>query len=90
MVRLTCSQCQRPAGLCYCDSIRPVTNTTEVSIIQHPLEQQHPFNTGRIAHLALSKCNLIVAEQLNANDCQQVITESSVLLYPDLDWLTPA
>ena len=87
MPRLTCSQCQRPDDLCFCDSIIPVHNTINIKIIQHPNEANHPFNTGRIATLALSKCEMLTTETLSEQQLSTVTSRETILLYPSLSWL---
>ena len=87
MPRKTCPNCQRPLPVCYCSALVQVANTTRVLIIQHPLEQKHPFNTGRMAHLCLSNSELIVAETLSATQLASILKTPSALLYPSLPWL---
>ena len=88
MPRKICPNCQRPLLVCYCSALVHVANTTNVIIIQHPLEQKHPFNTGRMAHLCLSNSELIVAEILSANQLTRILSTPSALLYPPLPWLS--
>jgi DTW domain-containing protein YfiP len=87
MPRKTCPNCQRPLRVCYCSALVKVVNTTRVLIIQHPLEQKHPFNTGRMAHLCLSNSELIVAETLSTIQLASILNTPSALLYPSLPWL---
>jgi DTW domain-containing protein len=87
MQRKTCPNCQRPLPVCYCSALVQVTNTIKVLIIQHPLEQKHPFNTGRMAHLCLSNSELIVAETLSEIQLASSLKTPSALLYPSLPWL---
>jgi DTW domain-containing protein YfiP len=87
MPRKTCPNCQRPLPVCYCSALVKVANTTRVLIIQHPLEQKHPFNTGRMAHLCLSNSELIVAETLSTIQLASILNTPSALLYPSLPWL---
>jgi DTW domain-containing protein YfiP len=87
MPRKTCPNCQRPLPVCYCSALVQVVNTTSVLIIQHPLEQKHPFNTGRMAHLCLSNSELIVAETLSTIQMASILNTPSALLYPSLPWL---
>lgn len=87
MPRKTCPNCQRPLPVCYCSALVQVVNTTRVLIIQHPLEQKHPFNTGRMAHLCLSNSELIVAETISATQLTSILNAPSALLYPSLPWL---
>lgn len=87
MPRKKCPSCQRPLAVCYCSALVQVTNKTKVVIIQHPLEQKHPFNTGRIAHLCLNNSELIVTETLAEEILEQLLSTHSALLYPSLPWL---
>jgi DTW domain-containing protein YfiP len=87
MPRKTCPNCQRPLSVCYCSALVQVANTVKVLIIQHPLEQKHPFNTGRMAHLCLSNSELIVAEKLSTTKLASILNTPSALLYPSLPWL---
>ena len=87
MPRKTCPNCQRPLPVCYCSALIQVPNTTRILIIQHPLEQKHPFNTGRMAHLCLSNSKLIVAETLSSTQLDDILKTPSALLYPSLPWL---
>ena len=90
MPREICPNCMRPLPVCYCSALVQVANTTRVLIIQHPLEQKHPFNTGRMAHLCLSNSELIVAETLSASQLTSILKTPSALLYPSLPWLPAA
>jgi len=87
MSRQVCSTCKRPPSVCYCSALVQVANRIKVLIIQHPLEQKHPFNTGRMAHLCLKNSRLIVAEQLSDERLDNILSVSSALLYPALNWL---
>lgn len=87
MPRQVCSTCKRPPSVCYCSALVEVANRIKVLIIQHPLEQKHPFNTGRMAHLCLTNCDLIVAEQLSDEQLDNMLCVPTALLYPSLNWL---
>ena len=87
MPRKVCSTCKRPPSVCYCSALLEVANQINVLIIQHPLEQKHPFNTGRMAHLCLKNSNLIVAEHLSDERLDKILSVPSALLYPSLNWL---
>lgn len=60
--RATCSVCARPQATCLCPWVRPVAHTTEVLILQHPLEVHHAKNTARLLHLSLARSHLVVGE----------------------------
>ena len=87
MPRKVCSTCKRPPSVCYCSALVQVANRIKVLIIQHPLEQKHPFNTGRMAHLCLKNSELIVIEHLSDEQLDNILSLSSALLYHSLNWL---
>ena len=87
MTRQVCSTCKRPPSVCYCSALVQVANRIKVLIIQHPLEQKHPFNTGRMVHLCLTNSDLIVAEDLSDERLDEILSVPSALLYPSLIWL---
>ncbi|MFT5452194.1 MAG: DTW domain-containing protein YfiP [Enterobacterales bacterium] len=87
MPRQVCSTCKRPPSVCYCSALIEVANQIKVLIIQHPLEQKHPYNTGRMAHLCLTNSDLIVAEHLSDETLDSILSVPSALLYPSLNWL---
>ena len=87
MPRQVCTICKRPPTVCYCSDLVQVVNQIKVLIIQHPLEQKHPFNTGRMADLCLTNSELIVAEQLSDERLDTILSMPSALLYPSQNWL---
>lgn len=87
MPRQVCPTCQRPLNVCYCSALVHIPNRVRVLIIQHPLEQKHPFNTGRMAQQCLDNSELIVAEHLTDDALAQLLRPNSALLYPSLAWL---
>lgn len=87
MPRQICPTCQRPPSVCYCSALVHIANRIKVLIIQHPLEQKHPFNTGRMAHLCLNNSELVVAEELTDDKLAELLKPKSALLYPSLSWL---
>jgi len=62
--RIHCAECLRPPLHCYCEQIVRHKNTQPIKIIQSINEAKHPFNTGRIAQLSLSNCEIF---RLNDN-----------------------
>lgn len=62
--RPRCSRCQRPADHCLCALIPQLSSATSLLIIQHPLEQRHALNTGRLLAAGLVEAQLLVAEQI--------------------------
>jgi DTW domain-containing protein YfiP len=61
--RISCALCYRPRFHCYCEQITRRENRYPIKLIQTKEEAKHPFNTGRIAQLSLSKCETL---QVNA------------------------
>ena len=90
MSRDYCSKCTRPIAECYCDSIVAIENPIKVLIIQHPLESKHPYNTGRIANMALQNSELIIGETLSPQRLSELSQTNSALLFPELSWLGDA
>ncbi|WP_460805655.1 tRNA-uridine aminocarboxypropyltransferase [Microbulbifer agarilyticus] len=89
MPREICPTCQRPRNMCYCGALVRIPSRIKVLIIQHPQEQKHPFNTGRMAHLCLDSSELVIAETLSEESLKQLLKPRSALLYPSLSWLPP-
>ncbi|WP_049721583.1 tRNA-uridine aminocarboxypropyltransferase [Gilvimarinus polysaccharolyticus] len=83
MPRRLCSTCQRPDARCYCAYIRPITNRTQVVVLQHPDESGHPKNTGELLVKCLSSATLLVGETLDNALIEQFASHNAALLYPD-------
>ena len=60
--------------------MRPVAHTTEVLILQHPLEVHHAKNTARLLHLSLAHSRLLVGEVFDS--AALTSPRFTVLLYP--------
>lgn len=82
--RERCYQCFRPKSLCFCDAIPRIDNRTNVLILQHVGEQSHPFNTARIVHRALRRCDLVVDHNQRLGEHHLPIQENAALLYPSV------
>jgi len=82
--RLVCPRCQRPQSACICQWVVPVVHTTEVLILQHPLEVDHAKNTARLLQLSLAHSQLVVGEAFDAISLQAAMRapKYTVLLYP--------
>ena len=87
MSRDTCDHCSRPLSECYCDAIVSIDNPTKVIILQHPKESDHPYNTGRMAHRCLRNSELHVGVRFSDEFLATLLTRSSLLLFPELEWL---
>lgn len=59
--------CLRPADFCLCALIPTLQSTTRILVIQHPQEQRHALNTGRLLVAGLVHAELLVGEQLPLN-----------------------
>lgn len=70
-----------------CGLIRPIAARTGVTVLQHPRERHHPFNTARLARMALRSLDLHVAWP-DGDDrmvCRPPLPEGAALLYPRTD-----
>ena len=65
-------------------------NRVSVLIIQHPDEEFHPFNTGRIVQHCLSRCETVVARQISEENLKKAVGDSAALLYPTMSWMNAA
>jgi|TARA_R110000851_G_scaffold278768_1_gene431971 DTW domain-containing protein YfiP len=66
-----------------------VSSTTRVLILQHPEEDRHPFNTGRLAALSLRNCDLWIGEQFSGLSEELAKFSSVYLLFPGESAKTP-
>ncbi len=56
-----CPRCTRPAADCVCALLRPIESRVGVTIVQHPGERNHAFNTARLLERALAGAQRVVA-----------------------------
>jgi DTW domain-containing protein YfiP len=80
-----CYRCWKPRVTCVCGSLSPVDNRTEVFVLQHPREHQHPIGTARFAELGLRRSRVEVAWNASARE-----DEPPAWLEPDTALLYPA
>lgn len=80
--RLKCARCIRPASHCLCTYISTVSNRIQVLVLQHPNEQKHPLNTGRLAVLGLQNAELLIGEHFPQLKEKLAAVESAFLLFP--------
>ena len=82
--REVCGVCHRPTPACLCRWVTPRACTTEVLVLQHPLEVHHAKNTARLLHLSLIGSQVRVGEQFADADLQAALAGPAinVLLYP--------
>ena len=78
--RATCALCARPLRACLCAWVAPVVHTTEVLILQHPLEVRQAKNTARLLHLSLVHSRLVVGEVFDPDAIAS--PRRTLLLYP--------
>ena len=91
--RLQCARCGRALVACICRWITPVTQPTELLILQHPLEVQHVKNSAGLLHLSLANSRILVGELFDepALSAAPQLSDSTrpkytVLLYPATDY----
>ena len=82
--RPVCPACRRPQSACICQWVTPVAHTTEVLILQHPLEVGHAKNSAGLLHQSLAYSQVVIGETFNAATLQDAMREPkyTVLLYP--------
>lgn len=71
--RAHCPQCLRPATACICACVQPVAHATQVLVLQHPLEAQHPKGTARLLHLCLPHSRMVLGESWNTDALQPLL-----------------
>ena len=82
--RAHCARCLRPQTTCICAWVTPVTVSTEVVILQHPLETDNAKGSARLLHLSLSGSQLVQGETFTEAQWQTLLADRhTVLLYPD-------
>ena len=77
-----CLGCFRPAAYCYCDLIPEIENQTELLIIQHARERDHPFNTARMVRMAFNKSRLLCGTNQSLSKIEFGLRPGAGLLYP--------
>lgn len=71
--RPTCSKCLRPQRTCICHWITPVEHTSEVLILQHPLEVDNAKGSARLLHLCLPHSRIVVGEAFAEEELQVLL-----------------
>ncbi len=82
--RAMCAVCLRAQATCICALVVPTPHTTDVLILQHPLEVHHAKNTARLLHLSLRGSRLVVGEAFDEAGLQALVPpgNTALLLYP--------
>jgi DTW domain-containing protein YfiP len=95
--REVCYRCRKAKVACICSKVERVENDTEIVILQHPRERDHPLGTARFAKLGLSRVRVVVAHGSEASglETRLDLPEGCALLFPGagvptLDELPPA
>lgn len=83
--RANCKHCLRAQKSCICDLVRPLSNITEVLIIQHPLEKKNAKGTARLLSLCLEHCKIVIGESFETDVLAKLLDGNydNLLLYPD-------
>lgn len=82
-----CLLCFRPARLCYCAHVHPVSTTTRIEIVQHPREIFHPLNTARLVERSLDNTHILRGDLCSLRTQVRALPPSSrrFLLFPSAD-----
>lgn len=87
--RPRCSLCLRPTSHCLCALIPRLPSAASLLVIQHPQEQRHALNTGRLLVAGLARAELLVVEQIAPDSpVQAQLTDPgwrTELLFPGQD-----
>ncbi|MEQ1505502.1 MAG: tRNA-uridine aminocarboxypropyltransferase, partial [Myxococcota bacterium] len=85
--RVTCVRCRRPAPRCVCGLAGTIHNRTGITILQHPGERRHAFNTARLARdtLADAALHVVWPDRDGALRFTGAIPDGAALLYPRHD-----
>jgi DTW domain-containing protein YfiP len=73
--RLQCRRCLRPQNSCICQWIRPTSHTTEILILQHPMEVHQAKGSARLLHLSLPHSRLVVGESFDDGALRALLFE---------------
>jgi DTW domain-containing protein YfiP len=76
-----CDRCLFQRRVCLCAGIPRIANQTHVVIVRHHLERFRSSNSGRLAQLALERCE-IVEHGGNAGVAKLPALAGACLLYP--------
>ena len=73
--------------MCLCEGLRPIATRTQLFVLQHPRERQHPFGTARIARLLLPQAQIAVPYAGWADDlrCELPVPAGTAVLFPHRD-----
>jgi DTW domain-containing protein YfiP len=75
----------RPQSTCICRWVAPISNLTEVLILQHPMEVANAKGSARLLHMSLARSRLEVGEAFDADAMRAILDDGrrAVLLYPE-------
>ena len=86
--RPRCFRCFRPQSQCYCALVPEIKNQTEIVLVQHVSERDHPFNTARMVRSSLDRTKLVSGDSKRLADANFELGESAGLLYPSSTAMT--
>ena len=74
---------------CLCEYLRPVPNSTQIIILQHPKENKHPLNTVKILTKSLEKIIIFTGEDFSHHQELNLILNNRenkvLLLFPETE-----
>jgi DTW domain-containing protein len=94
MKRVICQRCDRPATNCICGLVKPLVNSIEVLLLQHPLEASNYKGSAKLLSLSLLQCRVVVGELFEPAKLKHLLCDPwpdstvqepsvPVLLYPN-------
>jgi DTW domain-containing protein YfiP len=84
-MKIRCQGCELPMRFCLCQKITALPLKTSVSIVMHHREEHLASNTGRLAKLAISQCQIFLRGRPDQTlDMAQVLERpgKALFLYP--------
>ncbi len=82
-MRERCHRCRKASIVCICPGLPRIPNRTEIVILQHPREREHPFGTARFAELGLERVQTFVHYGLGrAPSPLGALPDDTALIYP--------
>lgn len=83
-MRALCPTCEFILERCLCSTMRPVHNSTELIILQHPSEMKHALGTVKIMKKTFQNIHVFVGEHFSKNEQLQRLlsANNTALVFP--------
>lgn len=83
-MRPRCLNCDYILERCLCEVLRPISNKTELIILQHPSEKKHALNTVHLMKKSFERIRVLHGENFNeeAELVELIKKNGTALLFP--------